>query len=420
MMLFRLYRDSFSGLPATTWLLCLAAFINRCGSMVLPLLNLYLLEKWGYTATEAGAVVTLYGVGSVFGSMIGGRLADRLGCVRVQYATLGAAGVWLLLMTLITDPIVLAAAVFVLGVINDAFRPGSITAVATSVPPELRRKALSLNRLMMNAGWAVGPTVGGNLFEYFDPNAIFYTDGGTCLLACVFLFVFLRGFTPWTYSEKIAASTDPAKPSGPNAPPQSAPPSLGPFRDPHFVWLMVVNFVVITAFMQYFTTGPRILKVEYGYGEGAIFWLLAINPVLIALTEMPIVHLLRNRPALPIVAIGSALIGAGFFCFLLPLGAFAIVAALLVVTVGEVLQMALLGAYINDYAPPERRGSYNGAYGMSFALSLVVAPIAGGWAYDEFGDAALWAACGVTGIVTAALFLGSHNKVRDRDPLGAA
>jgi MFS family permease len=56
------------------------------------------------------------------------------------------------------------AAVFVLGVVNDAFRPGSNTAAAMSAAlPELRRKALSLNRFALNLGWAFGPTIGGYL-----------------------------------------------------------------------------------------------------------------------------------------------------------------------------------------------------------------------------------------------------------------
>jgi hypothetical protein len=38
------YRDAFGGLPRLTWLLCVAAFLNRCGSMVVPFLGLYAKE----------------------------------------------------------------------------------------------------------------------------------------------------------------------------------------------------------------------------------------------------------------------------------------------------------------------------------------------------------------------------------------
>ncbi|MFT4844168.1 MAG: hypothetical protein ACI8UD_002343 [Planctomycetota bacterium] len=59
------YRDAFSGLPRLTWLLCLAAFLNRCGSMVVLFLGLYAKEHFGYSATDSGYVLSLYGGGDV-------------------------------------------------------------------------------------------------------------------------------------------------------------------------------------------------------------------------------------------------------------------------------------------------------------------------------------------------------------------
>ncbi|MBM4063719.1 MAG: MFS transporter, partial [Planctomycetes bacterium] len=150
------YRAAFGGLPALTWLLCLAGFLNRMGSMVVPFLGLYLKERFGYSAAAAGLVVGLYGAGAFAGSWIGGRLTDRIGPVRLQVVALGSAAVWMLLVPLFAAPGPLALAVFVLGMLNDAFRPGSNTAAAISCAPEQRRKALALNRLALNLGWAFG------------------------------------------------------------------------------------------------------------------------------------------------------------------------------------------------------------------------------------------------------------------------
>jgi len=139
------YRDAFGGLPRLTWLLCLAAFLNRCGSMVMPFLGLYAKERFGYSAHEAGDMLAMYGLGAFTGNWLGGWLTDRSGPVRVQIAALLGSGLWMLFMTQQMQPGWFEAAIFVLAVLNEAFRPGSITAVAISVPPELRRKALSLN-----------------------------------------------------------------------------------------------------------------------------------------------------------------------------------------------------------------------------------------------------------------------------------
>ena len=79
MPILSLYRAAFGGLPTLTWLLCAAAFLNRCGSMVVPFLGPYLKKQFQFTPTEAGLVIGLYGVGAFLGSWLGGVLFDTTG-----------------------------------------------------------------------------------------------------------------------------------------------------------------------------------------------------------------------------------------------------------------------------------------------------------------------------------------------------
>lgn len=378
----RLYRDAFAGLPARTWLLAFAGFLNRAGSMVVPFLGLYLKDKFAYTPTEAGLVVGLYGAGAFVGSWLGGWLCDRIGAVRVQVVTLTASALWMLVMAQINHPGLLAVATFVLGICNDSFRPGSITAAIESVVPHLRRKALSLNRLAMNAGWAFGPTIGGYLVAV-DFGWMFLANGTACGCAALWLALRLRGWNPRPEPH----------PDAPTIP-------LEPFRDRHFLALMGANLLVLVAFMQYFTTGSRVLE-DSGYSKDQIGWFLAINPIVITLFEMPVVHLLQRRRALPLVALGSLLVGAGYLAMGLPFGFAALVLAMVVVAVGELLQMPMLSSYVNEHAPSRLRGAYNGAYGMTFCLALVLAPPLGGAVYDYFGSAVLWWACAAAGAAAA-------------------
>lgn len=381
------YREAFAGLPRVTWLLCAAAFLNRCGSMVVPFLGLYAKNEFAFDPTEAGALLSTYGAGAFVGSWLGGWLADRVGPIRAQVWTLGASGLWMIGMILVRDIAFLFAAVFVLGVLNDAFRPGSITAVAISAPPELRRKALTLNRLALNLGWSFGPTLGGVLTE-IDFRWMFVADGATCMLAAGFLATKFRSWNPPTPAREPMAWTL-------------------PFRDRHFLWLMLANLVVLLAFMQYFTTGSRVFE-DSGYDRKQIGLFLAVNPVMITLFEMAIVHMLRSQRALPITAAGSAVVGLGYLCMLLPWDAAAIVLAMVVVAGGELLQMPMLGAYINDHAPAHARGAYNGAYGMCFCLALLLAPLLGGFVYEHHGAAALWWSCGGLGMLAAGMFAASR------------
>lgn len=402
-----LYRDAFGGLPRLTWLLCAAAFLNRCGSMVVPFLGPYLKAQFGLSAADAGLVVGLYGLGAIAGSWIGGALTDRIGPVRLQVGALSASASWMLLMTQCRELATLVPAVFVLGLLNDAFRPGSNTAVAQSVPLVLRRKALSLNRFALNLGWAFGPTIGGYLIEH-DFTWMFVADGATCALAACWLALVLRQWRPHATAG-----------AGPDAAPTPPSGAASPWRDGHFIRLMVANTFVLLAFMQYFATGTRVF-VDDGWHEKEVGWFLAVNPILITLCEMPVVHALRHRRALPAIALGALVIGCGYLLFLLPWGALAIVLGMAVVAGGELLQMPMLGAHVNDVAPERARGAYNGAYGVNFTFALVLAPVLGGFVYDAFGEAALWCSCAGFGALGALLFAVEGRRAAVRpDPAPA-
>ena len=66
--------------------------VNRSGTMVLPFMTLYMLQR-GYTIGQAGIVMGLFGLGAVAGAYLGGKLTDRIGFYRVQLFTLLGGGV---------------------------------------------------------------------------------------------------------------------------------------------------------------------------------------------------------------------------------------------------------------------------------------------------------------------------------------
>lgn len=66
-----IYKDSFSGLPRSVWLLSLIMLINRAGAMVLPFMTLYLTTDLGFSLTAAGWVMGAYGLGSILGAYAG-------------------------------------------------------------------------------------------------------------------------------------------------------------------------------------------------------------------------------------------------------------------------------------------------------------------------------------------------------------
>jgi predicted MFS family arabinose efflux permease len=76
------YRAAFSGLNRSVWLLSLASLINRSGTMVMPFLVLFLVKERGFTTTQAGQSLALYGLAAMCAAYLGGWLCDRFGPVR--------------------------------------------------------------------------------------------------------------------------------------------------------------------------------------------------------------------------------------------------------------------------------------------------------------------------------------------------
>src|SRR5262249_28984127 len=115
---------------------------------------------------------------------------------------------------------------------------------------------------------------------------------------------------------------------------------------------------------------------------------------LIVVFEMPLFHALRGRAHLPVAAAGALCIGlAWLWLVFASWGTAAVVAAVLTLTLGEMLYSPFLAAHVSERAPAQARGTYLGACFASLSVAFVLAPLFGGEIYDRFGPDALWCGC---------------------------
>lgn len=89
------YMNTFADLSKEVWWLAFITLINRAGTMVVPFLSLYLTKSLGFTLSDVGWVMSYFGLGSVVGSWLGGKLTDKIGFYKVMILSLGASGVFL-------------------------------------------------------------------------------------------------------------------------------------------------------------------------------------------------------------------------------------------------------------------------------------------------------------------------------------
>lgn len=373
------YREAYRGIPRGPWVLAVVCFANRCGTMVLPFLALYLTSQRGLSPSGAGLVLALYGLGSGVGAFWGGKVTDRFGAKPVQIAALTLAGAGFVLLGQARGHLAIAAATFATAVVYEAFRPANSAAFAAQAPPGRLTQAFSLRRLALNLGMTCGPALGGVLAAR-DYGLLFLVDGGTCVLAAVLLVLLDR--SPAVSPPSVAVES----------------PVASPWRDGPYLALLGVTLAYAAVLYQFFATYPLTLRELHGLAEPQIGSVYAINTVLIVACEMVLVRRLSGYRPLAIAASGMLLFCGGFA--LLPLGrGYPYVAATVVVwTLGEMLTMPFLETVAASRGDARSRGSYLGAYNFAFAIAFAGSPLLGTALYQRYGPRLVFAACGAVGI----------------------
>ncbi len=133
--------------------------------------------------------------------------------------------------------------------------------------------------------------------------------------------------------------------------------------------------------------------------------MLAVNGFLIATLQPFSARLTRRFDAAHVLAVASVLVGAGYGSYALCTHPLAYAAATAVWTVGEILALPLAAALVAGLSPPALRGRYQGAYGLTFGVGTLVAPILGSTVMQRLGSHALWGGCLALGVAVAAAHL---------------
>jgi predicted MFS family arabinose efflux permease len=398
------YREAFAGLSRTVWLLSAATLVNRAGTMVLPFLALFLTLDRGYSKTEAGEVLALYGLGGIGAAFLGGWLADRFPPTRVMQVSLLLNGIGFVILGQLHGRFGIALVTLAVSLAGEAFRPASFAAVTAASDPATRARSFALHRLAVNLGMTLGPAIGGFLAVY-SYGWLFLADGATCILAAGLLATLRLGSGP-------GRSPLPPRPETVGEEPVRA--ERSPWRDGRFLAILVLVFALAVVVFQTLSTYMLTLHDEYGFSEAKIGLLLAVNTLIIVAVEMVLVHALQGRPVLPWVGFGAFLFCAGLGLLTFGSSAAWVAFTIVIWTVGEMISFPLATTAVAERAGKRNLGAYMGLYNFAWQAAFVVAPLAGTWVYQRYGSRTLWLSCGVVGM---AIWIGFQLLAwRERHP----
>jgi predicted MFS family arabinose efflux permease len=400
--LISLYRESFSNLQRNAWILAIAMFINRSGSMVLLFTSLYFTKDLHFTIAQAGVIMSFYGMGSVLGSYSGGWLTDRKNFFDIMILSLTGSGIILLFMLVVTTQFYLSIVIFCYAFMADMFRPAHSSAIAAYSAPGNMTRSVSLARLAINLGFSLGPALGGVIALYLGYKWLFVIDAFTSFAAAGMLSVYL----PKHKSEHNRHHNSVLKDSSTSA-----------YRDFNYLLFIFLVSLYGICFFQLFASIPQYFSRECHYTEDTIGLLLAFNGLLVVVIEMPLIaHLEKKKKKLQYVIAGTLCIPVSFF--ILQHGNALILWALaytLIITLSEIFAMPFMMNHALSAAPKERQGQYMALYSMGFGIANILAPSLGLGIAGKYSFSTMFYFFIVLSLITASGF-ALLNRKRKKNP----
>lgn len=340
-------------------------------------MGLYVTQSLHRPASDAGIIISLFGIGAILGATAGGKLTDMFGFRPVQIFSSLIGGLFFLIFSQVSHFNTLCVLAVLISFFYDAFRPANFTAIAAYAAEGKETRSYSLNRLATNIGWAVGISMGG-IIASFNYQLLFIVDGVVSIIVAIAIFMFLpavKGFRKAVAAKMVGVIV------------------RKPWQDPLFIKFLLLTTVFATCFFLMFRVVPVFFKEVWHLDEALIGMVLGVNGVIIALFEMVMISKIENKrsPVFYIVT-GVLIVGLSFATLMLPKFLPVVVALISVTcfTFGEMFAIPFVNTFVIKRSNEFNRGQYAAGYTVAWSIAQVVGPTGGFYLAEKMGYNPLW------------------------------
>ena len=342
--------------------------------MVIPFLSLYLTKSRGFTLEEVGWILTFFGLGSVTGSWLGGKLTDKIGHYKTMAISLIVSSFLFVLLQFPESFWSICIGIYLVMTVADIFRPAVFVAISAYSKPQNRTRSVTLIRLAINLGFSAGPAIGGFIIATGGYSWLFWVDGLTCFAAGLLLLKLLHPKRSVPEPEDIIVQARSA------------------MSDRLYLVFIFAMMIFGFVFIQYFSTMPLYYAESHKLDEFEIGLLLGLNGLTIFLFEMPLIKFMENQKhtATTYVILGTILTGISFLVLNLTGWTGILIVGMLLATIGEMIGFPFSNSFALHRSDGKKRGSYMALYSIAFSVSHIFGHNSGMQLIDNFGFEFTW------------------------------
>ena len=375
--------------------------LSAIGSgLTLPFLFVYLHSGRGLAAGLAGLAVSALALAGLVGNLAGGILSDRFGPRNALAAGLlcaAAGSVALAAADAIGEAF---AAVLVLGVGLGVMWPTQDALLAGVVEPAQRSAVFAVRHTTLNAGLGLGALTAALVVHRASPATfeLIYVLDAASFVAFVPILCLVKAVRAEPRQRERGALRTVA-------------------RDRAFVGVWCLTALLVTAgFAQYHAAFPAYATGQGALSASALGVAVAANTLTVVGAQLFALRLMAGRRrSTGLAGVGilfavawAVTIAAGELD--LPAAPLLFALAMVVLALGETLVAPSLPPLVNDLAPDDLRGRYNGAHALAWSTGFVAGPVLSGLALAAGAGAlllvALCALCALAAL--GAVYLRRH------------
>ncbi|GIO09032.1 putative MFS-type transporter YttB [Brevibacillus reuszeri] len=406
-------KEKWESYPSSIRLLAIAAVIFSTGmACIWPLVTIYIHDFLGKPLTVAGFLLLLNQGAFLVGSLVGGMLFDRWGKMRT--ILLSSAGIILMSVCLgLTHDFTIYTILFLLnGLFYGTLSP-VINALAVVLWPEGGRKGINMIYVALNAGVAAGAALGGVLASVSFAWTFFGNAFAQIIVLAMFAFI-LPQHVKAMAAEKAKSGGERAQAVG-ELVGRSAP--VKPAKKVAWGALIMLCAGLLISWIVYvqWTTVLSAYMQSLGISLRQYSFLWTINGGLILFGQPLIAWVIRRfaRTLKAQMLLGSYVFVLSMLILSQTTSYAGFVAAMFVMTLGEMLVWPAVPAVAAEFTPEGQEGFIQGLVSGTGSAGRMLGPLLGAFIFQNFqAQGLLYIMAGLA--LLSVVFFAFHSSFQKR------
>lgn len=373
--------------------------------MILPFISIYFIDRLHVSNSLVASFFLIATIIRSVTEFFAGELSDKIGRRKLLITGQLWRGIFFLLvipaMIFIPDFWVISSLLFCCYFFAALYQPSMNASIADATDPKFRVEAFSFTRVGGNAGWAIGPAVGGFLASFRYEFLLLF--GGILCISSAFLVYKLLPETKTFISENQSKKPD----------------FIGMFSElktNRYFFYYCLNCIILFLMIAQLISTFSVFAHEYvkvsNFEIGVIY---GINGLMIVLFQVKLSSVFQHTHPIRVIILGTVIYSSAYLSLSWANGTSYLMIAMIFITLGEMLVAPTSLSYVSNLAPSDKQGRYIGIYSLFTVFAWSIAPNFGLSLMSFYSNQLyLWLTIGLTGLLSSVGFLFLQRMEKER------